>query len=137
MHNGLVLEKLAENEVDSMFLCRLSNIHCKHVSHKHNHWHYTLHTLTKFTLIVHRLWETKIQYDCFTFIKFHRFWNFNNIRNIVHFDVPNHCIYKKFQECNAYFFPIIFLVMNTNLEHDLWIFLMKFYPKLIWKSIYL
>ncbi len=40
-----------------------------------------------------------------TFIRFHRFWNFNNIKNIVYFDVSNHCIFKKFQKCNASSFP--------------------------------
>jgi hypothetical protein len=39
-----------------------------------------------------------------TFIKFHRFLNLNNIKNIVYFDVSNHCIKKKFQKHNAYFF---------------------------------
>ncbi len=27
-----------------------------------------------------------------TFIKYHTFWNFNYIKNIAYFDVPNHCI---------------------------------------------
>jgi hypothetical protein len=27
-----------------------------------------------------------------TFIRFHRFLNLNNIKKIVYFDVPNHCI---------------------------------------------
>jgi hypothetical protein len=27
-----------------------------------------------------------------TYIRFHRLWNSNNIKNIVYFDVPNHCI---------------------------------------------
>jgi hypothetical protein len=40
-----------------------------------------------------------------TFIKFYIFLNLNNNKNIVYFDVPNHCIYKKFYECSACFFP--------------------------------
>jgi hypothetical protein len=43
-----------------------------------------------------------------TFIRLHRFWNFNKLKNIFYFDVPNHCIYKKFQECNISFFSWTF-----------------------------
>jgi len=43
-----------------------------------------------------------------TFIRLHRFWNFNKIKNILYFDVPNHCIYEKFQECNISFFSWTF-----------------------------
>ncbi len=42
------------------------------------------------------------------FIRFHRFWNLNNIKIIFYFDVVNHCIWKKFQECSTCFFPWTF-----------------------------
>jgi hypothetical protein len=37
------------------------------------------------------------------FIRFHRFLKINNIKNIVYFDVPNHYIFKMFQEHSAIF----------------------------------
>jgi hypothetical protein len=52
------------------------------------------------------------------FIRFHRFLNLNNVKNIVYCDVPNHYISKKFQKSNADF-PLNFLVRNTNLKYDL------------------
>jgi hypothetical protein len=58
-----------------------------------------------------------------TFIKFHKFWNLNNIKNIVYFDVPSHCM----KEHSAG--SLNFLVNNTNLKHNLkfflWIFSLK------------
>ncbi len=35
------------------------------------------------------------------FIRFHRFLNLNNIKNIVYFDIPNHYILKKIIKCNV------------------------------------
>jgi hypothetical protein len=35
-----------------------------------------------------------------TLIKLYRFWNFNNVKNILNFVVPIHYIHTKFQESN-------------------------------------
>jgi len=66
-----------------------------------------------------------------TFIRFHLFWNLNNIKNIVYFDVPNHCILKKFQERDTYFFPWTFW-----LGTQIWNMIYDFFPNVIWKSFY-
>jgi hypothetical protein len=68
-----------------------------------------------------------------TFIRFHRFWNLNNIKNIVYFDVPKHCIKKMFQEHNINFFPSTFW-SRTQIWNKIWKFSWEFFLKVIWKS---
>jgi hypothetical protein len=58
-----------------------------------------------------------------TFIKLDRFWNFTNIKIIVYFDVFNHCILKKFQECNVGSFPSELF----DQEHKLWNVMWEFF----------
>jgi hypothetical protein len=46
-------------------------------------------------LKIHIKHLNKYFHKCFlmtAFVELHRFLNFNNIKNIVYFDVPNHCI---------------------------------------------
>jgi len=57
------------------------------------------------------------------FIRFHKFWIFDNVKNIVYFDVSNHCILEKVLGMSRWFLSLNILVRNTNLKHDLRIFM--------------
>jgi hypothetical protein len=43
-----------------------------------------------------------------TFIRFHRFQNLNNVKNIVYFDVLNHCILNFFKNVTLVVFLELF-----------------------------
>jgi len=60
------------------------------------------------------------------FSMFHIFWNLNNIKNVVYFDVLNHCIFKMFQKCNISSFLWFFLSW-TQIWNRIWKFYWEFF----------